>query len=158
MENLLPFLAGLAYMAYKIYSNYQKEQEAAKKRNPSQSYQPESAESYPEWVEEEVYQPENTYEFPSEKYHEPKYEPAYRETPVAEVKVKPTAVEKKVEIPFRVELHNPEIPSEEVVKNRLIHEPHKHKFVASQEEEQFYSDFDFKDAIVKEAILNRPQY
>ncbi|MBC8051844.1 MAG: hypothetical protein H7Y13_02145 [Sphingobacteriaceae bacterium] len=161
MEDFLPFLGGLAYMAYKFYTNYQKGQEEARNRNPSQPYQETEPETYREWGQPEpVYVPEpvKKYEPVPEKYHEPKYEPAYRE-PRKEKPVRETLYREPVsKIPRKVELSNPEVPAEEIVKNRAIHEPHKHKFEASQEVTDYYSDFDFKDAIVKEAILNRPQY
>ncbi|MEJ6982368.1 hypothetical protein WG906_18025 [Pedobacter sp. P351] len=156
MENLLPFLAGLAYMAYKIYENYQKGQEEARKRNPSQPYSDVEEETYQEWKGEDIYVPTKSIldkEVPPEKYHEPKYERMI-ETPYRE----PVRKEAKATIPSVVELFNPEEPAEEVVKNREIHAPHRHKFVASQEEVDLSSDFDFRDAIIKEAVLNRPQY
>lgn len=161
MEEMLPFLAGLAYMAYKFYTNFQKGQEEARNRNPSQPYAEEPRDSYPEWVEPEpVYVPAPPVAEQQEpqKYHEPRYEPAYREPSVEKQVREPLYREEMSTIPTKIELENPEIPVEEVIRNKALHMPHKHHFVASQEEEIFYSDFDFKDAIVKEAILNRPQY
>ena len=161
MENIFPFLAGLAYMAYKFYSNYQKEQEEARKRNPSQPYFDNSGETHTDWVEPDpvfVPEPAESKKAVTDKYHEPRYEPAYKEPKVEKPVREPLYREPISAIPRKVELYNPEVPAEEVVRSREIHHPHKHKFVASQEEEEFSSDFDFKDAIVKEAILNRPQY
>lgn len=161
MEEMLPFLAGLAYMAYKFYTNFQKGQEEARNRNPSQPYAEEPQDIYPEWVEPEpVYVPAPpvvTSPVP-EKYHEPRYEPVYKEPKVEKAIREPFYKEEVSKIPAKIELENPEIPVEEVLRNRAIHLPHKHQFVASQEEEHIYSDFDFKDAVIKEAILNRPQY
>ena len=160
MEELLPFLAGLAYMAYKFFTNFRKGQEEARNRNPSQPYAEQPGENQPFWPEpQEVYVPEKPSKQPlQEKYHEPKYEPAYKEPMIPKPVREPITKEVKTKIPHKVELYNPEVPAEEVVRNRAIHEPHKHKFVASQEEEVRSSDFDFEDAIIKEAILNRPQY
>lgn len=161
MEELLPFLAGLAYMGYKFYTNFQKGQEEARKRDPSKPHSEQAPAEYPFWTQsEETYVPENPAPVKpiAEKYHEPKYEPTYKEPMIPRPAREVIAKEKKSKIPHKVELYNPEVPAEEVVKNKAIHAPHKHQFVASQEEEVLSSDFDFKDAIVKEAILNRPQY
>ena len=160
MEEILPFLGGLAYLAYMFYSNYQKGQEEARKRNPSKPYQEEEHEQYQEWDVEETYRPESILDYKpaTEKYQEPKYEEVYSE-PVLEKPFKKLADKKDApHIPNKVELYNPEVPAEEVLRNREIHAPHKHAFVASHEEEVTYSNFDFEDAIIKEAILNRPQY
>lgn len=168
MEEIFPFLAGLAYMAYRIYANFKKGQEEARNRNPSQPRHQEERETYIEWLDpEETYVPEpvtsrkepaTRQEPVREKYQEPKYEPSYREPVVQKRKIESLKREVGTKIPQTVKLYNPEVPAEEVVRGRAIHEPHKHKFVASQEEEQTYIDFDFKDAVIKEAILNRPQY
>ena len=161
MEDILPFLAGLVYLAYKFYTNYQKGQQEARNRNPSKPYAEEHQDTYSEWTEPEpVYTPAPPvveHQAP-QKYHEPRYEPAYREPRVEKSVREPVYKEEVSRIPVKLELENPEIPVEEVVRNRALHMPHKQKFVVSQEEEIFYSDFDFRDAIVKEAILNRPQY
>lgn len=156
MENILPFLAALAYMAYKVYENYQKGQEEARTRNPSQPYSQGTEEAYPEWKEEDILISAKSIldkeEPPAEKYHEPKYERMI-EKPYREPLAKET-----VKIPAKVELYNPEEPAEEVLRGREIHAPHKHRFVASQQEADVYSEFDVQDAVIKEAILNRPQY
>lgn len=160
MEEILPFLGGLAYLAYMFYSNYQKGQEEARKRNPSKPYQEEEHEQYQEWDVEETYRPESTLDYKpaTEKYQEPKYEEVYRES-IVEKPYKKLADKKDApHIPQKVELYNPEVPAGEVLRSREIHAPHKHAFVASHEEEVTYSNFDFEDAIIKEAILNRPQY
>lgn len=160
MEEILPFLAALAYMAYTVYNNYQKGQAEAKSRNPSQPYedkQPYEAETtspFKEWWETEVLPEKSILEPEPVKYQEPKYEQTYHEPKIE----RPVRKKVKSEIPQTIELYNPEEPAEEVIRGREIHAPHKHKFVASKEEEHVYSDFDFRDAIIKEAILNRPQY
>ena len=66
----------------------------------------------------------------------------------------------KSEALIRSASRNPERPVEEVLRSRSIHQQHQHKLELYQEDEEShpYADFDFKDAIVKEAILNRPQY
>ena len=123
-------------------------------------HQEEEHEQYQEWDVEETYRPESILDYKpaTEKYQEPKYEEVYSE-PVLEKPFKKLADKKDApHIPNKVELYNPEVPAEEVLRNREIHAPHKHAFVASHEEEVTYSNFDFEDAIIKEAILNRPQY
>ena len=165
MEEILPFLAGLAYMAYKVFDNYQKGQKEARERNPSQPYQQEAKETYSEWIEpEEIYVPEpvKVEEPVAERYREPKYVPSYKE-PIVEKPVREHILKEsgRSGIPQKVELQDPGMPVVEVVRKKAADSPLKYQFVASQEEEEFYSDysdFDFKDAIIKEAILNRPQY
>ena len=96
--------------------------------------------------------------YQAEKYHEPVYEPFYNESGTEKRYKKLTDKKIATAIPTAIELYNPEVPAEEVIRGREIHAPHKHKFVASQREEIRTSDFDFEDAIIKEAILNRPEY
>lgn len=161
MENIFPFLIGLAVLAFNIYNNFRKEQDKARKRNPSapETHHPDSdwkpvkkqrTEPRPELVEE-VMDPVYPYE--------PKYRPVYKETVPPKITPEPKYETVRYE-QVTQENKNPELPVAEVKRSRLIHQPHQHQVTLHSEEEEAhpYADFDFKDAIVKEAILNRPQH
>jgi hypothetical protein len=164
MENILPFLIGMAALAFKIYTNFRKEQEKARDRNPSapvskpdrpnpapvQSVQKHDFKHAPVLVEE-AYDPAHPYE--------PQYKTHYKEPVIVKTpfepryeRVRPESVNK--------EKVNPEFASGEVLRNRSIHLPHQHKIQIYREAdvEHPYADFDFRDAVIKEAILNRPQF
>src|SRR5690606_9050162 len=88
--------------------------------------------------------------------YEPEYKPVYQES-IPPRPAKKEHVERiKSEAISRYASRNPENPVEEVLRSRAIHQPHGHFVELHQEDEERhpYADFDFKDAIVKEAILN----
>ncbi len=161
MENLFPFLIAILYFAFKIYSNFQKEQEKARSRRPSQPApsQAETAQSLqgkkqaaqtslPQpFLVEERYDPNRPFE--------PQYKHVYTEEVPKEGFREPSAP--KVESRSAVQLQNPEVPSEETLKARAIHKAHHHRWEPEAEQE-VVPGFDFRDAIIKEAILNRPDY
>ncbi len=47
---------------------------------------------------------------------------------------------------------------EEVLRSRQIHKGHKHGFEFPKAAEEVHYQFDIRDAIIKEAILNRPEF
>ena len=163
MEELLPFFAGLAYVAFQIYNNFRKAKEEARTRNPSKPFESKEFHDAEKGVAYTPKQEKPTHSVPTSKaavpkYHEPAYQSERYESMKEEAQKEPLYKEPKAVIPHRVELYNPEVPVEEVVKTRVSHGVNKHIFTASQEEEVPSSDFDMRDAIIKEAILNRPQY
>ncbi len=161
MENFLPVVIGLILLGFKIYSNFRKEQEKARNRNPSPTEVSlpempappvEKLPTKPQTIlVEEVFDPAHPYE--------PHYKPVYKEPTVAKPVAEPKYERAKPETIVKERI-NPEIPVEEVLKGQAIHQPHKHQYPLSHEEEEghLYSDFDIRDAVIKEAILNRPQY
>ena len=158
MENILPFLLAVAALAFKIYDNFQKEQEKAKKRNPGAppvnipSPKPSTTVVRPE--------PKPVYaeKIPEGRY-EPQYKPVYREPAPPPVYSEPKIERPKREVPLYRENINPEIPVEEVRRSRALHQAHKvHLKSPSEAEEERMFEFDVHDAVIKEAILNRPQY
>ena len=55
--------------------------------------------------------------------------------------------------------YNPETPADEVIKNRQIHQPHRHSFKFPKKKEKHpAADFNFKQALIYDAILRRPEY
>lgn len=177
MKEYLPFLIFMVIAIVKFYSNFRKEQEKARQRNPSapRSEEPSSAKPLPVPVPESIpsaakpvaewkSSPEPVVLVEESKDEVRPYEPVYRreyKEPVYEPirAPRPSTPEKPV-TPHRVELTHPEELSDETIQGRRIHQPHHHRFQKSEgegEEEKPF-DFDLHDAVIKEAILNRPQY
>ena len=171
MENFIPFIIGIAFFVYKTWVNFQAEQDKAKKRTPSTPRVPQASEKKstspvqpssskqvggkkPEpFLLEETIDPNNPYE-PKYKHLYQKEKSSYKGA--AEKKV----TEEKQEQNLYNEGYNPEKISDEVKHNRTIHQQHNHnkKLHTQDEPEEAIYHFDMKDAIIKEAILNRPNY
>ena len=163
MEQYIPLLIGLAIFAFKTYNNFQKEQEKARNRKPANPVRETEinhksqfcgdrsvVKNKPEpfLVEEEV-NPNNPYE--------PKYKHLYKE-PKTEEKVREDAYQ-RVKPAASVKEAYSETPAEEVISNRIIHKPHLHsKSKTEKVAEEVPYQFDIRDAIIKEAILNRPKF
>ena len=168
MEQFLPLIIGFIALAYRVYTNFQKEQEKVRKRDPSRPQTPPEATTthvptyqYPEVQERyepvpdltgEVFTPERpgyepVYREPKrekvqwEVFHEPKYERMKAEHPVAEKRYSEPAVA-------------------EIVRGRAIHAKHNHQFTPHEEEvsRSAYADFDMHDAVIKSVIINRPEW
>jgi len=164
MENFIPFLIGIALFIYKTWTNYQKEQEKSRKRNPAKppvakgqnlpdvryNKTPASGKKPDPFLLEETLDTNNPYE--------PRYKHLYQKEAVPEKyqEEKSREFASKELRPYQ-EGRNPEQVSEEVQTNRKIHQPHKHKKVELHEEEAAFK-FDIRDAVIKEAILNRPKF
>ena len=164
MEELLPIVIAVAVMIYRVYTNFVKEQEKARKRNPGRrpdemlpadtpvaDTQPAQQEPIPEVVQEPR---------PSGNPYEPAYKEVKHPRPVREiyqeVKYEPMIPETVVRHKYKEE------PAQEVKLGRTIHAPHKHGAPIVEEEvvleRSAYADFDMHDAVIKSAILNRPEY
>jgi len=136
METILPLVIAAIVFGFQIYANFKKEQEKARKRNPSQKPVPK--------------------EVPERERQIKKYGKTVtqRETVLNHPIPKP-AYEKYTGMADEVE---------EVRRARAIHKPHQHAFkrleaFALPDEEKEYNahvDFDLRDAIIKAAILERP--
>jgi hypothetical protein len=157
VEKLIYILVPIAYFLYQGYQNFLKEQEEAKKRNLQQPNQP----------EEEVFEPlEYQYEAVSDPNIPKEFnwkELRTENTPYRSVEYtngRKMQVEERVrkENKKQRDYYNPEVPSAEVARSRMIHEKHGHGVVTKPLEIQEIetSDFDLRDAIIKEAILRRP--
>lgn len=167
MENFIPFIIGIAFFVYKTWVNFQAEQNKAKKRNPSAPVAPspvkqKSNSVYPPssrqvstktpepFLIEETFDPNNPYE--------PKYKHLYqREKSASKTSVEKRTKEDRPAQRISIEGYNPEQVSDEVKHNRTIHQKHNHNKKVQEEEASEYH-FDMRDAIIKEAILNRPQF
>lgn len=186
----LPFVVGIIIAAYKFYSNFQQEQEKARKRNPSLPTNEGGADDTSNPQKKQVSEPRPSLppqrpvvswpQSPSVPAPKPQakpepvlvresnnpqrpYEPVYTRDysePVYEKPVLPkrSGLEKPV-TPQRVELTHFEDISDETVKNRNIHAPHKHGMTPlPHEDEEAYFEFDMRYAVIQQAILNRPEY
>jgi len=153
MGEYLPFLFAIAYVVYGFYNNFKKGQEEARKRNPSQPWEGEqdrgkqkpqrSTPSQGKSLQGKPVKPTYTTAEPilvKEVYDpahpEPKYESVYQQPAYAEYEKPKTAPKKKSAIPTSVS-----------ISDRISH----------HDEEPAYA-FDIRDAVVKKAILDRPQY
>ncbi|WP_256009477.1 hypothetical protein [Desertivirga xinjiangensis] len=162
MEQFLPLIIGLAFFVYKTYSNYKTEQEKTRKRNISQARpQDPEAEPLPSKAQDTAKPKPFLYD---EKRDTPeRYEPQYK-NPYKEPMVKPALKEESYqrmqsEVYPEAEPYYREKPAEETIKNRKIHASHKHANAKVKHEEEHPAyEFDMKDAIIKEAILNRPKF
>lgn len=167
MEEFLPLIGAFLALAFKVYSNFKKEQAKVKQRDFSKPDAPKAPQAdpwFPEWVpekevhrpaadlEQEVFIPHTPYE---PAYHSPKPEPIKHEV-VAEPRYERMRPEHVVATDGR----SPERPADEVLRNRAIHAKHHHKFTPHEEETErsAYADFDMEDAVIKSAILNRPEW
>lgn len=161
----MPVIIAVAVLIYRIYTNFQKEQEKARARNPAerpaemypsdlpQPGTPPSRYKYEPDLLEETYSPEKPYE-PVYKHIKPERPviETYREARYQPMTAEPVVVKKYKE-------EN----APEVKLGRAIHAPHKHNLLEVHEaeaahERSAYADFDMEDAVIKSAILNRPEY
>jgi len=149
MGEYLPFLFAIAYVIYGFYNNLKKAQEEAKKRNPAKPWDagqtPEKEEwpwekevtSQPAWPSYTEPEPILVKEVRHPDYHEPKYESVYQQPAYAEY-VKPKPAKKKKST----------IPTSVTISDRI----NQHDGAGEA------YDFDMRDAVIKKAILDRPQY
>lgn len=149
MGEYLPFLFAAAYVIYGFYNNLKKAQEEAKKRNPAKPWDanqsPEKQES--PWKKEVSSQPARpSYTEPEpilvkevhrNDSYEPKYESVYQQPAYTEY-VKPKPAKKKKSA----------IPTTVTISDRINHHDGAGEVY----------DFDMRDAVIKKAILDRPQY
>ncbi|HEY0900210.1 MAG TPA: hypothetical protein VGD90_12815 [Sphingobacteriaceae bacterium] len=166
MEQFLPLVLALLALGFRVYTNFQKEQEKARSRNISKpptpephfpdSWLPQSEapkyEQYPEVEPQEVFIPEKPYE--------PVYQPLKAEKPTHELVSEPRYERMRPEHIITTDGRSPETVTEEVRRGRAIHAVHHHKFTPHEEieERSAYADLDMEDAVIKSAILNRPEW
>lgn len=132
METILPLVIAALFFGFQIYSNFKKEQEKARKRNPSQRPMNEEPATY------------------GEKHNWPRglqqKEVVLSETPKISKYEDFTGLVEEVE---------------EVQRSKEVRRSHKHNNRSVEPdlqpiEENPYSDFDLRDAVIKAAILERP--
>ena len=145
MEKIIYALVPIAYFIFLAYNNYKKEQEKAKKRNLSQPYSIVVTEDIKPVITKKNQQ-FDAKEFLKEKFN---LETERKEVIKTQTRSIPEYQTK--------DYYNPEVPSEEVVQNRKVHAPHQHKAVLPVLEElEKPFVFNLREAIIQQAILNRP--
>ncbi len=155
---------------YNVYKNFKKEMDKAKARGQDAEAiaQAKMRAEALERKRKSVYQPVVT----------PSYETAYDQT-VAEEFTPVPVLETNRQDYFRErakakelrdaksqnlkkpisDYYNPELPVAEVVTNRQIHAPHNHSFkFPHPKAHQLAHDFNFRQALIYDAILRRPEY
>ncbi|WP_069658841.1 hypothetical protein [Arcticibacter eurypsychrophilus] len=150
MEQYFPFIIAGGYFAYKIYTNFQKMQEEAKKRNPAVPHDGKAVEktkgkgplpsTFPKPSSSGPLKPAPflVQEVDDSKHAEPTYKSVY-EQPLHEKRAakNKTSRPAKSGIPTRIKL-----------SDKIIHD--------DVPEEIFH--FDMRQAVINQAILERPQY
>ncbi|HTN21367.1 MAG TPA: hypothetical protein VL125_12870 [Pelobium sp.] len=155
---------------YKAYKNFQKESEkAAQRAKEAEEHQKAFQRAktlennqrpvYEKAVEQPSFQ--SVYEKPLAKEYTPapvfennKSDYAKERAKAKEIREKAKPTKKTTTLDY----YNPETPAEEVAQNRQIHQSHKHSFKFPKKEKHLAADFNFKQALIYDAILRRPDY
>lgn len=138
MEQYIPIIIAVIAFAYKAYSNFQKEQEKARKRNPRQ--QAAAPESRPS---ETVY----------DKYPEP-----VLQTPVEKTDYQPQALTPEYGS-FTGFLSEEELARKKRKEKQLAEKSRKSAIALDKLKNDALEEtpaFDLRDAVIKAAILERP--
>lgn len=176
MDNIVIIIAAVAFFIFQVYSNYKKEQEEAKTRNPA-NRRPSTSESpqkevpptmeIPRWLEDFLPPQESIKQKPERIYEKPK--------PVAmpendhrgsieyqRVKYVPSELPADLLKEYRNLPEKREI--EELKRSVAIHKAHSHQLkrltpqllVDEVEQDIEVPVFDLREAIIMNAILERP--
>ncbi|WP_442795604.1 hypothetical protein [Pelobium manganitolerans] len=166
MNGLLVALIIISFLI-KAYQNFKKESEKAAERAKQADAQRRASQSQtvptvphpPVLVEQpsrkqtaKTLQEEHPRQAERKSAYRAETNPAYQTVPVQNKK----AVKQKELL--TTDYYNPEIPSAEVLANRKIHEKHKHGIKLPKRERHVAADFNFKQALIYDAILHRPKY
>lgn len=163
MQGLIIAIIIITFL-YNVYKNFKKEMEKAKargkdaevvqqaealERKPRTVYEPVVAPPYPTTYDKAVVQ-----KYSEESVFDNKQDYFREKAKAKEIKTASSAAKKTV-----LDYYNPEVPSLEVVQNRKTHQPHKHGFsFPKHKEKHLAAGFNFKQALIYDAILRRPQY
>ncbi|MBD3748867.1 MAG: hypothetical protein IE931_05180 [Sphingobacteriales bacterium] len=184
MEKYIYVLIPIAAFLYKAYLNYLKEQEKVKLRNLNKPILKENSSDFPDDFVGGELKPKSN-DFP-DNYIGGEIQSNKNDFPDdfigGEVKENVTKghfkstdflADKKKELIMRREeikksqkaakdavkdYYNTEIPAAEVANSRKIHSKHHHQFEFPKEEEEEKRVFDLREAVIQQAILNRPDY
>lgn len=158
IDKIIYILAFIAFFFYRQYMHYKKEQEKTGRKPQQQDFQPSSPqqespprqpskspfeEIFGEWFEEETPQP-----------YQP--EKPYREPLPVEERV-PAFKEQRVPEGINTETRKVEAPVKEGISPEGRHKLTSRK-VVSHEPERVPFDFDLRDAVIKSAVLQRPEW
>lgn len=145
MENLIYILAPIAYFIFQAYQNFQKEQEKARKRNLGVPPQREITSDEEVEIKPIIIKETEAVEL------KPDYKLTKKEERIKQRREE--LVYEKANPTFSNDYYNPEIVSERRNANKIKEKKPLQSVNISYEEDY---DFDLRDAIIKEAILNRP--
>lgn len=140
MEIILPFIIAAIVFGFQIYANLKKEQEKAKKRNPSQRPKGEVVVTYGE----------------PEQYQQTKELRKRRDKEVLVERKQPEIAKKYERFTGVLDEAN------EIRRKREIRPTHNHHsgrlnpYVIDEDNINPYANFDLRDAVIKAAILERP--
>ncbi|HET8828603.1 MAG TPA: hypothetical protein VFM79_04645 [Pelobium sp.] len=164
MQGLIIAIIIITFL-YNVYKNFKKEMEKAKARGKDAEvvqqaealerkrrtvYEPVIVPPYPTSYDKAVMQ-----EYSEEPVFDNNKQDYFRgKAKAKEIKIASSATKKPVS-----DYYNPEVPSLEVIQNRKIHQPHKHGFsFPKHKEKHLAAGFNFKQALIYDAILRRPEY
>jgi hypothetical protein len=151
VEKIIYILIPIAFFVYNAYQNFVKEQQKSKSRFPQQP-SPTYTEPFPDdFLGGEIEKDYTEGHFKSTDFLEDKKKELQMRR--EEIKNKQKAAKVAVK-----DYYNPEIPSEEVIKGKEIHAKHGHHFEFPTQKQEEKRVFDLKEAIIQQAILNRPDY
>lgn len=169
MQGLIIAAIIVAFL-FNVYKNFKKEMEKAKARGndaEAVAQAKERAEAL-ERKQKAVYRPvvaqqnQTAYDkAAAEDYTaaEPAYESnrdGYYRAQAEKKEIRAAKSTRKIPV---ADYYNPEVPSLEVLENRRIHQPHKHGYTPPKlNEKHLAADFNFKQALIYDAILRRPEY
>lgn len=184
MEKYIFILIPIAAFLYKAYLNFLKEQEKAKQRTLNKPILKQKSSDFPDdfvggelklenndfpdnYIGGEIQSHKNAFpdDFIGGEIKEDVTEGHFKSTDFLadkrkelmmrreEIKKSQKAAKDAVK-----DYYNPEIPAEEVVNSRKIHAKHHHQFEFPKEEEDEKRVFDLREAVIQQAIINRPDY
>lgn len=156
METILPIIIAIAIFAFQAYSNYQKEQEKAKKRNPGQPRIPDASGEYP-------FNEHPSMDEPSIPDYWEERTPKHVPQAGAQTLKRQQQIPVKQQIPVQqaFDEYSGVVDVEEVRRARKARQREviPHRLVAAEEEDAGLAgnqEFDLRDAVIKSAILERP--
>lgn len=153
---------------YRAYKNFKKESEEAAKR----AKDAEALQKATQQAKSVTHRKTEIFERPVEK---PYFETDYDKAIVKEYKPATSFDENKqdyfkervkakqqrdLKLPKKpvFDNYNPETPADEVIVGRKIHKPHQHGIKIKTKEKHLAADFNFRQALIYDAVFRRPEY
>lgn len=152
MGTFIFILIPILYFFYQAYLNFKKEQEKAENRK-QKSFVP---------VSENINRQEYSRDANDEKIEESPFSSRdfYKNKRLVELsnQAEIRAQRRTATKNEATDYYNPEVPTEEVLEGRKLHALHPHQFEFPHGEKGAEVEFNLREAIIQQAILNRPQY
>lgn len=168
VQNILYVLAFIAFFVLRTYNNYKKQEEKRKKVEEERKKELQNGHDTPTTPTKPFIPTleETILEIPSKTdykpYEQTVSEPVKKELVVEKVPKEPKYTFSKPESITNVEeKYEPELP-EELIQTSALHSLHHHSFeipqINKQESADKVEEFDLRDAIIKQIILERPVF